>query len=83
MGSFFMDLDAVTSSVCGIAHFEGLPVYGEQHRKIKSKSENSTYCSFILFSRNMYFSPTKKMVMIERNPFYKRSEKELSQNYLL
>jgi len=64
MGSIFMDLDAETSFVCGIAHFEGLPVYEEQHWKIQSKSENSTYCSFILFSREIYFSHTKKILMV-------------------
>lgn len=75
MGSIFMDLDAVTSPVCGTACFEGLPVNGEQQRKIQSKSQNSMYCSPIVFSRKKYFPPKKILAVILRILFTKEGRK--------
>lgn len=75
-----MDLDTVTSSVCGIAHFEKLPVYEEQQKKIQSKSEKRIYCklekriycSSTLFSRKRGFVSHKILVILLMFHFQKK-----------
>lgn len=69
-----MDLDTVTSFVCGIAHFEELPVYGEEQKKIQSKSENRTYCSYTLFSRKTYFFLPQNFGNFINDSFSKKGE---------
>lgn len=63
-----MDLDAVTSSVCGITHFEGLPVYGKQHRKYKANQKTADTVLSFSFQEKSIFHTHRIMVTILRIP---------------
>lgn len=54
-----MDSDTVTSSVCGTAHFEELPVYVEQQKKIQSNQKTEHTVLPPSFQEKCVFSSTQ------------------------